>query len=382
MKPSQKPPLILIIFIITISTSFPSVGQKMSPGFDKVEYIELLKISSTQRDSLYNKNFPAHERITLNYRSPVIGLDNRWDLWISEDSVAVISIRGTTRSSISWLENVYGVMVPASGEITLADDFTFNYHLADNPRAAVHLGWLIGTAFLSEDISKKINACYNAGIKNFLIMGHSQGGSIAYLLTSHLRNLIKEDKLPADIQVKTYCSAAPKPGNLYYAYDYENYSFHGWAFNVVNSVDWVPETPATVQTIDDFNDSNPFSNAKSLIKKQRFPHRLAYNYVYKQLDKPSKKALKRYQKYLGNIASKYVKKHLKDYSEPEYYNSSHYTRAGDYIVLTADEEYFKKFPGNSENPFVNHMFEQYFYLAHKLPQEKKAETDSAQVKMF
>jgi hypothetical protein len=140
----------LFLFII-LSISLQSYGQKISPGFDKAEYIELLKISSSQRDSIRNKNFASPEKFTLSYRSPVMGLDNRWDLWISEDSLAVISIRGTTRSTVSWLENVYGVMVPASGDLKLAKDFSFNYHLADNPRAAVHLGWLIGTAYLYRD---------------------------------------------------------------------------------------------------------------------------------------------------------------------------------------------------------------------------------------
>jgi hypothetical protein len=213
-------------------------------------------------------------------------------------------------------------------------------------------------------------------------MGHSQGGSIAYLLTSHLRNLIKENALPSDIQIKTYCSAAPKPGNLYYAYDYEIFFYKGWAYNVVNSADWVPETPASIQTIDDFNVSNPFTNAKALIKRQKFPNRVAYNYVYNQLDKPSKKTLKRYQKYLGKVASKYIKNHLQEYSEPDYYNSGHYTRAGEYIILTADEDYYKRFPDNNENPFVHHLFEQYLYLVDKLPLDinNKAVVNHSQLK--
>ena len=51
------------------------------------------------------------------------------------------------------------------------------------------------------------------------------------------------------LNIKTYCSAAPKPGNLFYAYDFEHITEGGWAFNVVNSADWVPELPSTTQTV-------------------------------------------------------------------------------------------------------------------------------------
>jgi predicted esterase len=54
--------------------------------------------------------------------------------------------------------------------------------------------------------------------KESYIMGHSQGGAIAYLLTAHLLSLQKENKIPSEIVFKTYCSAAPKPGNLHFAY--------------------------------------------------------------------------------------------------------------------------------------------------------------------
>ena len=62
-------------------------------GFDKNEFIELLKVSSRQSDSLYNPNFPEPQYFDKVYRSNVMGLANRWDLWLSDESTAVISIR-------------------------------------------------------------------------------------------------------------------------------------------------------------------------------------------------------------------------------------------------------------------------------------------------
>ena len=186
-------------------------------------------------------------------------------------------------------------MVPAKGELQVSSDYNFKYELAANPNATVHTGWLICTAFLSRDMLPKIDSLYKKGVREFYITGHSQGGAIAFLLTAYLYHLQKQQLLPADIRFKTYCSAAPKPGNLYFAYDYEALTQNGWAYNVVNSADWVPETPLSIQTTEDFNMTNPFSITKPVIKKQPFLKKIALNHVYNRLDKSTKKAAKKYQ---------------------------------------------------------------------------------------
>jgi hypothetical protein len=344
-----------------------SFGQqgKLLPGFDKAEFLELLKISFRQGDSLYNPDLPPPLVYNKIYRSQEMGLDNRWDLWVSDQSLAVISIRGTTVEAISWLENFYAAMVPAKGRLKLSNDFIFDYHLSDDNKAAVHTGWLIATAFLSRDILPKIDSLANKGFREFYIMGHSQGGAIAYLITAHFLNLQKQKLLPDDYVFKTYCSAAPKPGNLYFAYSFENLTKGGWAFNVVNSADWVPESPFSIQTTMDFNPSNPFVNAKSTIRKAPFFKRIAMNYFYNSLDKPTRKANKRFQKQLGKTLGGFIKKSLPEYEEPEYYNSNNYTRAGQNIVLYADSAYYRLFPDNPDNVWTHHMFEAYLYLTEK-----------------
>ncbi|MEO5594677.1 MAG: lipase family protein [Chitinophagaceae bacterium] len=304
------------------------------------------------------------------YQSAVVGLDNLWDLWIDSNNVAVISIRGTTAKSESWLGNFYAAMVPAKGELQLSEKEIFKYQLAVNPRAAVHVGWLVSTAFLSKDILPKIDSCYKAGIKDIIIMGHSQGGAIAFLLTAYLYNLQKEQTLPADIRFKTYCSAGPKPGNLYFAYEYEAMTQYGWAYNVVNSADWVPETPMSIQTTDDYNNSNPFLGAKQMINKMKFPKNIALKYAYNRLDNPAKAARRRYQNYLGKMISKSLKKSIPGFKAPVYYNSNHYVRAGNTIVLLADSAYFKLFPESKTNLFPHHFHPPYLYLADKLPDTK------------
>ncbi|GEO06602.1 hypothetical protein AAE02nite_42660 [Adhaeribacter aerolatus] len=356
--------LTLICFFAAVITSF---GQKLQPGFNKQELLEMMYLSAQHADTVHYKNIPKPEKFKIVYRSPTMGLLNKWDLAISKDAVAAISVRGTTRSSVSWLENFYSAMVPATGQLTLSKDFTFNYKLAHNPRAAVHVGWLLGTAALSRDILAKIDSCTQAGIRDFIVVGHSQGGAIAYLLTAYLRQLQQENRIAQNIRFKTYCIAAPKPGNLYFAYDYEVATAYGWAFNIINTADWVPETPVSIQTINDFNPLNPFRDARGVIKKQKFPQNIALNYAFNQLDKPTRKALRKNQKYLGTMAGKFVQKQLPGFVPPAYYPSANYMRAGNYIILPADEAYYKVYPNSSENVFTHHLLGAYLYLARKLP---------------
>lgn len=353
---------------IAIFFSFASFCQNLKPGFDKEEYRQLMFISARTGalDSGYYSGIPEPSTFKKVYRSPAMGLDNVWDLWTDNNTTAVISIRGTTANAESWLANVYAAMVPAKGELNLSKNDVFKYDLATDPKAAVHAGWLLSMAYLSEDIVPKIDSCYKAGIRNILLMGHSQGGAINFLLTSYLYSLQKQKLLPADIRFKTYCSAGPKPGNLYYAYAYEALTQNGWAYNVVNSADWVPEAPFTVQTIHDFNTTNPFVNIEPIIKKQKFFRRILFRHIYNRLNKPSRRAQRNYEKWLGKMTAKVVRKSLPEFIPPVYYGSSNYVRTGNTIVLFADADYFKKFPDDPKKIFVHHYHKAYLYLLDKL----------------
>lgn len=356
-----------ILFILSFLFSSVIKAEKLQAGYNPKEYIELLSYQLKQvkhNDALYPDSVQMHHYRNV-YTSPEVGLQNQWSLWGSNDSIAVIKIRGTIGTSESWLANLYAGMIPAKGFLILAPGDTFNYHFASNDLAAVHAGWTLSTAYLIRDMLPRIDSCYKSGIKDFIITGHSQGGAIAYLITSLLYYYRSNHQLPADITFKTYCSAAPKPGNLYFAYEYENITRNGWAFNVVNSADWVPETPISIQTIHDFNKTNPLIKARKGIRKQKFPANLVTMYVFNRLSKTPLRAMRQYKKYLGKYAGKLVTRNLKDFVKPEYANCTNYVRTGATIVLFADEDYYKLFPDNPDKIFIHHFFEPYLYLAKK-----------------
>lgn len=338
------------------------VGAQLRSGYSAAENLELLKVLVSFVDTpMAGMNVPPSTRFQRIYRSPVMGLDNMWELHADAQGTAVISLRGTTVNAVSWLENGYAAMVPASGELKLEENFSLSYHLADDPRAAVHVGWLVGMAFLQRDILPRIDSLHRAGTRDIFIAGHSQGGVLCYLLTAHLWQLQREGRIPTDIRLKTYANAAPKPGNLFFAHHYEH-TTRGWAFNTVNALDWVPEVPLSIQTVHDFNTVNPFTDAKKGMRKLPLKQRVAAKYVYNKLDRPTRKAQRNYNKYLGKSAGNFVRRSLPYLETPPYVESNHYVRTGTIITLLPDSAYLLRFPQVKEKIFVNHLLEPYVYL--------------------
>jgi hypothetical protein len=87
------------------------------------------------------------------------------------------------------------------------------------------------------------------------ITGHSQGASIATLLTSLVRHSTQSFNGPT---FKTYTFAPAKAGNDHYAYDYARIAaVDGYAWAVTSTQDWVPQAPLTLQWISDLNTPNP-----------------------------------------------------------------------------------------------------------------------------
>lgn len=355
----------ILIALLLLIGLHNATAQPLTQGFDMQEYTELLKVGRSFADTVIpGLDIPHSTKYRRVYRSPVMGLENMWELHTDDRGTAVISLRGTTAKAVSWLANGYAAMIPATGSMQLEKGFTFQYHLADDPQAAVHVGWTVGLGFLQRDILPRVDSLYRAGVRDVIVTGHSQGGALAYLLTAHLWDLRKRGLLPADLQLKTYASAAPKPGNLFFAHHYES-TTRDWAFNLVNAWDWVPETPMSIQTVDDFNPINPFTNGKEAMKDLPLSQRVVAKHVYNKLDKPTRKAQRHYQHYLGSSASGFVQRTLPDFVPPPYAPTNNYARAGTIITLMPDSAYSARFPQQRERMFVNHMPDAYLFLAER-----------------
>ncbi len=357
-----------ILFVLLLLTHFQSFGQTpLKPGFENEEYSNILSIFVARSDDpKFKGDVPNPQDFEFNYESPTVGLLNKWYLWThTEEKLAIISFRGTVPDPVSWLANFYSAMIPAKGELKISEDNTFAYNLSDDPKAAVHVGWTLSLGALAPTLENKMDSLVNVGYQDFIITGHSQGGAIAYLATAHLHSLKKSGRWDKDIRLKTYASAAPKPGNLFFAYHYEEMTSDGWAFNVVNAEDWVPEVPFSVQTVNDFSELNPFSDISGFLKGQKFAQRIVFKSIYNKLDNPTQKSTKNFSKFFGKKLGKQIQKQLPGHEIPEFYPSNHYVRTGNYIVLRADEEYLEKYLHNPEEIFLHHMIVPYYELFQK-----------------
>jgi len=332
-------------------------AQRLHAGFDKEEYLRLLEITDYGKDSPWTSppTLPFPENCRLLYRSAEVGLSNRWDLWLLDSAVGIISIRGTIGRQDSWMENFYAAMVPATGTLRLNDSTTFPYRLAADSQASVHVGWLIGMASLAPSIIEKIR------IREFIIAGHSQGGAIAFLLRSYLYYL-DEGLIDPTLVIKTYCSAAPKPGNLYYAYDFDYITRGGWGLRVINTQDWVPEIPFSIQTLYDVNPGNPFSNVNNALQRAPFFARLYLKMVYRQLDGSTLAAEGKYRKYLGHSVYLLVHRSMPQLQEPRYVNSTSYSPAGTAIVLPPYPGYAQAYLSKPGQAFTHHALGAYYQL--------------------
>ncbi|NIG54004.1 alpha/beta fold hydrolase [Chitinophaga sp. Cy-1792] len=354
----------IIFFLIFIFSRDNLRAQHLKPGFDAAEYEQLLNIIHRSGDTPWTKvKAPPPANCRMIYRSPVVGLQNRWDLWLRDDSVAIIDIRGTNGTAVSWMENFYAGMIPATGQLQLNDSTRFNYKLSVDPQSYVHAGWMIGLAAMGPDIAAHVRECYRNGIHEFIITGHSQGGAITYLVRAYLAYL---EGMPKDIVYKTYSSAAPKPGNQNFAYDYDYITRDGWGLRVVNPRDWVVETPFSVQTTQDFTTINPFGDISKALKSQKWPARSALKYIYGRLDRPGRRTSRRMQRILGKMLYKRVRKELPQYQRPDFVKSHHYMPAGTPVVLFPVPGYDERFPFDGKNIFLHHNLDNYSWLTEKI----------------
>lgn len=357
--------VILVLTVICMGGTLVAqpVSHQFKPGFDARESEELLQISHAFMDSVGEDRFSSFMAgYRFVYRSPAIGLDNVWDLWVRDDSTVVVALRATTGDVKSLLADFYGAMMPARGEVVIGVGDTIPYHLADHPDAGVHAGWLMGFAYLVKDIKPKTDSLYQAGYRHFLVTGHSQGGALSYLTSAWLWYLGRDNIYPG-ISVKTYASASPKIGNMYFAYDHDFISKGQWTFSVVNAADMVPEFPFTTQQVDvDMTKPNPYLKLEDAAKKLPFFKRVIVLRAMKKMRKGASTSAKAYQKYFGDFVGKLVKEQLPATALPEAINSTYFVRPGVPITLIPDSAYYSHFEPIKDGDYYHHGMKPYLYL--------------------
>jgi hypothetical protein len=232
------------------------------PGYDKQEAQEMLALCAVVEDGLAPPIPDPRPNWTLLFDSPVIGpFDNKWQLWQRvADRRFAIAIRGTVGQAGSIIEDLISVMIKAEGALSVGS-VDCPYKFAADTEAGVHLGFAAATLLLLTDPANGILAHLAAnGVQNgsdIYITGHSQGAAMATLLRSHFEY---SGGLPANCSVKTYVFAQPKPGNQHYADDFEiSFCDAQMAYQVTNTLDWVPQVPFTLQFPGDVDTPNPLS---------------------------------------------------------------------------------------------------------------------------
>lgn len=375
---------VLLLFCLALLSGLPHVhtqqaAPSFAPGFNPREADELLRLNFAFLDSNLTNRFENFQSgYTLKYRSASMGLDNRWDLWIRSDSTVLITLRGTTADPKSILADFYCAMMPARGQLVISDTDTVHYHLADHPGAAVHAGFLVGFAYLSQDIAPRLDTLYRAGYRQFLVAGHSQGGSLCYYVSAWMLYLEKTGKYPG-IRVKTYASAPPKMGNMYFAYDYDNLTRAEWAFSIVNSADAVPEMPFTTQQVkQDMNEPNPILGLLTRADNLPWLQRWVVKRAFRKMMNSASKSSEAYQQYLGGYAAKFLGQQLPGLDLPDPVNTTYFIRPGVPITLMVNDHYTRFFAVN-DGPYYHHGIIPYRYLLRQyyagLPAMPKEEID-------
>ncbi|WP_051292645.1 lipase family protein [Olivibacter sitiensis] len=360
--------ILLIIKSLTVLAQGDS--YRFKTGFDPNEYADLMHLNEAFMDTIAGNRFIDYDpNFSFLYRSPSMGMDNTYDIWKGKDSTIVVTLRGTTADTKSLLADFYCAMIPANGKIVFGENDTLAYKLSSLENATVHAGWLIGFAFIARDFKPKLDSLYGDGYRKFIVAGHSQGGALCYYLSAWMWHL---NEIYPDIRVKTYASASPKVGNMYFAYDYDNTTRSIWTFSVTNSADLVPETPFTTQVWEtDMNQPNPFINMEETFKKLSFLKRIMMKKAYNKMRNSANKSSAAYQKYLGDYLYKWTQNIYPHLELPQAVNTAYFVRPGVPISFVPNEAYRQFFDKNNDGPYFHHSFKAYLFLLNEYYETSK-----------
>jgi triacylglycerol lipase len=229
--------LIILLFNVTL------LHGQLAPEYSKSETLNAIALcnSFTFLEVLKNDDEIIPAGFKKVYTSTATATDNLFQIY-QHEKVGYLVFRGSTSNMYSWMQNISSAMIPAKGAIEINGE-TFNYKFANDTSAAVHGGYALGVVLMSKEIINQIKQLHHLGIEEFLITGHSQGGSLAVMTRAYLENLPK-NVLASGITYKTYAFAAPLVGNRAFAAEYSGrYCTNQSSFSIVNPKDPVPNFP-------------------------------------------------------------------------------------------------------------------------------------------
>jgi Lipase (class 3) len=210
--------------------------------------------------------YPYHETLPANQPPRAIGpYGNAWKLYRKTGSdIYVIAIRGTIDTKGSIAADLIATSTPAQVQIQAKQNpyRLVSFTVAETPQAETHLGWTYAMAELVFDQYYGIlRALHDPTLvkhgSRLLITGHSQGAALATLVHAFLHYAIADqrDKFglrDSGFTLKSYVFAQPKPGNWQFAMDFSRIAgSRGTAFVINNNLDWVPQTPLSIEFFDE-----------------------------------------------------------------------------------------------------------------------------------
>lgn len=247
-----------------------------TPGFDLTEAETLLSIAQQTYVNTPG-NPPSHtkgvppvppppgnwQRSTLFTPTGVTLLDNYWEVWENKDNARqfAIAVRGTVNTAASILADLLLPVIKARYDFTIKGiPVSFNLARAEPGSeviAGVHAGFALSLLLMLLTTDRPLALTLEALARNpemeIYITGHSQGASIAQLLTSY----VLHSEAFSKASFKTYVFAPAKPGNDHYAYDLDQIAgTKGLSHAIVNSQDWVPQVPLTLEGLFSINTPN------------------------------------------------------------------------------------------------------------------------------
>ena len=250
----------------------------LQPGFDFTEATAMIALSQ----AIYGVPAipvptPDPDKLgwskvdSLSPSAPTL-LDNLWQVWRNDNKPGqyAIVVRGTVDTEASILADLLFPLVDARLDLAIkvgGVELDFPFHLArDETGSAVvagtHLGFSLSLLLMLLTTDRPLLATLSElsldPQAEILVTGHSQGASIATLLTSFIRHASGIFSGLSGLPCKTYVFAPAKPGNDHYGYDYDFIAgVRGLGWTIVSTQGWVPQVPFTLQSPGDLDTPNP-----------------------------------------------------------------------------------------------------------------------------